>query len=61
VSFTSDLLPADLTGLNVFDQANLKFHFQPGPLFSQVLLADEINRASPAPRVPCLRRWRRAG
>ena len=47
VSFTSDLLPADLTGLNVFDQANLQFHFQPGPLFSQVLLADEINRASP--------------
>jgi len=47
VSFTSDLLPADLTGLNVFDPANLQFHFQPGPLFSQVLLADEINRASP--------------
>ena len=47
VSFTSDLLPADLTGLNVFDQANLQFHFQSGPLFSQVLLADEINRASP--------------
>ena len=47
VSFTSDLLPADLTGLNVFDQANLQFHFQPDPLFSQVLLADEINRASP--------------
>jgi MoxR-like ATPase len=47
VSFTSDLLPADLTGLNVFDPAGLQFHFQPGPLFSQVLLADEINRASP--------------
>jgi len=47
VSFTSDLLPADLTGLNVFDQANLQFHFQPSPLFSQMLLADEINRASP--------------
>jgi len=47
VSFTSDQLPADLTGLNVFDQANLQFHFQPDPLFSQVLLADEINRASP--------------
>jgi len=46
-SFTSDLLPADLTGLNVFDQASLRFHFQPGPLFCQVLLADEINRASP--------------
>ena len=47
VSFTSDLLPADLTGLNVFDPAAASFHFQPGPLFSQVLLADEINRASP--------------
>ncbi|MEA5389790.1 MoxR family ATPase [Cyanobium gracile UHCC 0139] len=47
VSFTSDLLPADLTGLNVFDPAAASFRFQPGPLFSQVLLADEINRASP--------------
>jgi MoxR-like ATPase len=47
VSFTSDLLPADLTGLNVFDPATTSFHFQPGPLFSEVLLADEINRASP--------------
>ncbi|MFZ9951666.1 MAG: AAA family ATPase [Vulcanococcus sp.] len=47
VSFTSDLLPADLTGLNVFDPASASFHFQSGPLFSQVLLADEINRASP--------------
>ena len=47
VSFTSDLLPADLTGLNVFNPAEASFHFQPGPLFTQVLLADEINRASP--------------
>jgi len=47
VSFTSDLLPADLTGINVFDPSGGSFHFQPGPLFSQVLLADEINRASP--------------
>jgi len=47
VSFTSDLLPADLTGVNVFDPAEARFHFRPGPLFSQVLLADEINRASP--------------
>ena len=47
VSFTSDLLPADLTGINVFDPASASFHFQPGPLFTQVLLADEINRASP--------------
>ncbi|MEB3199724.1 MAG: MoxR family ATPase [Synechococcaceae cyanobacterium] len=47
VSFTSDLLPADLTGVNVFDPASGRFQFQPGPLFSQVVLADEINRASP--------------
>lgn len=47
VSFTSDLLPADLTGINVFDTATSQFRFQPGPLFTQVLLADEINRASP--------------
>ena len=47
VSFTSDLLPADLTGLNVFNPAEASFRFQPGPLFTQVLLADEINRASP--------------
>ena len=45
VSFTSDLLPADLTGLNVFNSAEASFRFQPGPLFTQVLLADEINRA----------------
>ena len=47
VSFTSDLLPADLTGLNVFNPAESSFCFQPGPLFTQVLLADEINRSSP--------------
>ena len=47
VSFTSDLLPADLTGINIFDARTVEFRFQPGPLFSQVLLADEINRASP--------------
>ena len=47
VSFTSDLLPADLTGLNIFDQSSASFCFRPGPIFTQVLLADEINRASP--------------
>ena len=47
VSFTSDLLPADLTGINVFNSSEASFRFQPGPLFTQVLLADEINRASP--------------
>jgi MoxR-like ATPase len=47
VSFTSDLLPADLTGVNVWEAATSRFRFQSGPLFCQVLLADEINRASP--------------
>ena len=47
VSFTSDLLPSDLTGVNVFEQSSGAFRFQPGPIFCQVLLADEINRASP--------------
>ncbi|QEY32813.1 MoxR family ATPase [Synechococcus sp. RSCCF101] len=47
VHFTSDLLPADLTGLRLFDQGKGAFRFEPGPVFSQVLLADEINRASP--------------
>jgi MoxR-like ATPase len=47
VSFTSDLLPADLTGVNVWEAGQSRFRFQPGPLFCQVLLADEINRASP--------------
>jgi MoxR-like ATPase len=47
VQFTSDLLPADLTGFNLFDTRTQEFRFQPGPVFSQVLLADEINRASP--------------
>ena len=45
--FTSDLLPADLTGVEVLDPSTGQFRFQPGPLFCQVLLADEINRASP--------------
>jgi len=47
VSFTSDLLPADLIGVNVLETTSARFQFQPGPLFSQVLLADEINRANP--------------
>jgi MoxR-like ATPase len=47
VQFTSDLLPADLTGVSIYDRNNAAFVFHPGPVFSQVLLADEINRASP--------------
>lgn len=47
IQFTSDLLPGDLLGLNIFDKNDSSFHFHPGPIFSQVILADEINRATP--------------
>jgi MoxR-like ATPase len=47
VQFTNDLLPADITGVSVFERETSRFVFHPGPVFSQVLLADEINRASP--------------
>ncbi|MDP5241282.1 AAA family ATPase [Uliginosibacterium sp. 31-16] len=47
VQFTSDLLPADLIGVTIFDTAQQGFRFHPGPLFTQVLLADEINRSTP--------------
>ncbi len=47
VQFTSDLLPADILGVSVFEQGESRFRFQPGPVFSQVLLADEINRSTP--------------
>jgi MoxR-like ATPase len=47
VQFTSDLLPADIIGVSVFDRTAQQFHFKRGPLFTQLLLADEVNRASP--------------
>ncbi|HEY1138813.1 MAG TPA: MoxR family ATPase [Lysobacter sp.] len=47
VQFTSDLLPADVLGVSVFDPQSRSFQFHPGPVFAQVLLADEINRAPP--------------
>ena len=47
VQFTPDLLPADVTGVNVFDRQSGAFRFRPGPVFANVLLVDEINRASP--------------
>ena len=47
VQFTNDLLPSDIVGVSVFERDNNRFVFHPGPVFSQVLLADEINRASP--------------
>ena len=47
IQFTSDLLPSDILGVSVFDQARQEFEFVPGPVFANVVLADEINRASP--------------
>lgn len=47
VQFTSDLLPADILGVSIFNQRETSFEFHPGPVFTQVLLADEINRATP--------------
>lgn len=47
VQFTSDLLPADILGVSVYEQSSSKFRFHPGPIFAQLVLADEVNRASP--------------
>jgi MoxR-like ATPase len=47
MQFTPDLLPSDVTGVNVFDQRSNEFQFKPGPVFANLLLVDEINRASP--------------
>lgn len=47
IQFTPDLLPTDITGTNIFNQAECKFNFVSGPVFTNILLADEINRATP--------------
>jgi MoxR-like ATPase len=47
LQFTPDLLPSDVTGVNVFNQRSNEFEFRPGPVFANILLVDEINRASP--------------
>jgi MoxR-like ATPase len=47
VQFTSDLLPADIIGVSIFDRAANRFEFQHGPIFAQLVLADEVNRATP--------------
>lgn len=47
IQFTSDLLPADILGVSIFDQNSARFTFHPGPIFRQLVLADEINRTTP--------------
>ncbi|MEN8219918.1 MAG: MoxR family ATPase [Pseudomonadota bacterium] len=47
IQFTSDLLPADILGVSIYDKAVAQFKFHPGPIFAQMVLADEVNRATP--------------
>ena len=47
IQFTSDLLPADILGVSVYERESAKFKFHPGPIFAQMILADEVNRATP--------------
>lgn len=47
IQFTSDLLPADILGISIFERADSSFRFHPGPIFTQIFLADEVNRATP--------------
>jgi len=47
IQFTPDMLPSDVTGVSIYNQANRQFEFRPGPIMSQVVLSDEINRATP--------------
>ena len=47
IQFTSDLLPADILGASIFEQDSQRFRFHKGPIFTQLMLADEVNRATP--------------
>src|SRR5436853_1061471 len=47
IQFTPDLLPSDITGTGIFNQKTSEFEFRPGPVFANIVLADEINRATP--------------
>ncbi|WP_160679992.1 MoxR family ATPase [Clostridium sp. C8-1-8] len=47
IQFTPDLLPSDITGISIYNQKNMEFEFKEGPIFSNIVLADEINRTSP--------------
>ena len=50
IQFTSDMLPADVLGASIFDRDSASFRFVPGPVFTQLLLADEVNRTTPKPQ-----------
>jgi MoxR-like ATPase len=56
IQFTSDLLPSDITGISVWDASKSEFAFKKGPVFGNIVLADEINRSTPKTSRPCSRR-----
>ena len=58
IQFTPDLLPSDVTGVSIYNQKTGDFEFRPGPIFAKIVLADEINRATPRRSRRCWRRWR---
>jgi len=47
IQFTPDMLPSDVTGVSIFNQKTMEFEFRPGPIMAQIVLTDEINRATP--------------
>src|SRR3972149_7186088 len=47
IQFTPDMLPSDVTGVSIFNQGTREFEYRPGPIMAQIILADEINRATP--------------
>lgn len=53
IQFTPDMLPSDVTGVTLFNQGSRQFEFRAGPIFAQVVLSDEINRATPKLRLRC--------
>jgi MoxR-like ATPase len=58
VQFTPDLLPSDITGVSVFNQETRDFEFKPGGIFANIVVGDEINRASPRLSRRCWNRWK---
>ena len=58
VQFTPDLMPSDIVGTQVFDVTSSKFYLKRGPVFANVVLADEINRGPPRHKPRCSKRWK---
>ena len=61
IQFTPDLMPSDVTGSPIYDERINDFRFRPGPVFTQLLLADEINPGRPRPTLPCWRSCKKTG